>query len=81
MRDDFFFHHLTQTDWELLGLTFDDFVKMCDWAFGKGWTLFPRVSLKDRWNELHGKTHFVIKGTDPVDKTITRIRDAWKLKK
>jgi hypothetical protein len=79
MPNHFFFKDLAATDWECLGITEPEFFAMCAWAFGKDWRIWPKLGLKDLWNERHGKTHFMMKGTDSVDESVKRIRDAWKI--
>lgn len=76
-QPDFFFHDPKKSDWEMLDLSFIEFTEMLEWAFGKGWTAFPKNQLGQRWNKVHGKKHFQIKGTDDVGITMVKIRDAW----
>lgn len=81
MRPNFFFHNAFLDDWTILWISQEDFIAMCDWAFGKDWKLYPKNRLSPLWNERHGKEHFIIVGTDPVDETIKKVRDAWTLSK
>lgn len=78
MRRDFFFRHKTAADWEILELTFKEFVDMCAWAFGPTWTLHPQNRLAKLWNDLHERELFKIDGTDEIEETMKRIRDAWR---
>lgn len=78
MRPNFFFDG-PQTDWEILNLSLEDFIKMCEWAFGPNWQYWPQLSLPKLWNKRHSKI-FLISGTDEKGNTMMKIRDAWMAK-
>lgn len=72
-----FFLKQGQPDWEVLGLTFLEFMKMCEWAFGPKWMLWPRSGLSKLWNDRH-KDLFTIAGTEEVESTFKKICESWK---
>lgn len=77
MNPSFFCHHFSKPDWEILGLSKEDFIKLLEWAFGAGWGHKTTGELAECWNDLHGDL-FLIAGNERCEDSLKNIRDAWK---